>query len=817
MEIRRSSFNFARTEGEGPQSASTQIVFPRRVLRAAVGIGGYSATYENHEDHHLGRLTIELNASVNASDPTRVDVSGAFGLRDWSGDWDDPYGGVVDYVVFAELVGVTPPLPGDARGDLVVADAEITQAIQHFRSHQHLDAANVFPDNSIRLVAGKPAVVRLYVDYDNASGLPPIAQLSGVLQVTAAGTVTTLAPLQSIVPRRDANIERGQLGHTLNFLIPETLCQGAVDIVARVFDAADATQFSGDFARSLLFEPLPSLPIMAVGIQYTGDDVSDPNALAAPTMADFTALFDFTEAVYPIPEVVITSYVTMTYDEDVKSDINDGCDKLGDLKDAVADLRGDADDIVYGLFNSGLDTGSVGGCGGGGVAVGRIGAQGTAAHEVGHALGRKHAPCDNVTRCAQPLDTDGDYPRYSGYDSDSIGEFGFDIRSASVAVKNPANAHDMMGYSGGRWISPYTYKALLSRIPETFGAAAPAGFAAASARSAALPDVRGDWIARKQPQLFLRMDIHRDRSVDFRPAFCFPALPRPHGTEATEFLVELHDAGGNVLRSACLHADGAGCGCNCHAGGWPLRIRHAIAFDPSARKLVLYECDKQIGEWPIPDPPKVSVDVGGNTDRECDDIDVQWHAQGHGDGDDEGLWYLVQWRDRFGTWRGLAPRTQDTRLIVPKRIFKGERRSAIRVLASSGIATGEGGWEGEVHQPGGAPPGGVEIGLVGIDTTRPGAHAVPAVLKATIQSGNGGTLPGAALRWYDSRGGEIARGRSLDLAALRVGQHQITAVAPDTGAGGGSATWLIERTADGRFLLLRGDQKRRGEQPCSEE
>jgi hypothetical protein len=366
----------------------------------------------------------------------------------------------------------------------------------------------------------------------------------------------------------------------------------------------------------------------------------------------------------------------------------------------------------------------------------------------------------------------------------------------------------MMGYSGGKWISPYTYKALMSRIPETF-AAAGAGLAASSAVTPRQLEDRGCWIPIKQPQLFLRVDIHRDRSVDFRPAFHFLARPRPHGIEPTDFLVELLDDKGHVLRSACLYAEGAGCGCGCHAGGWPVKIRHAVAFDLRARTLVLYDCDKEIGKWPIPSPPKVSVDVIGDSDPGRPEIEVNWHAEVGKNQDRGKLWYLVQWRDRIGTWRGLAPRTQKAQLVVPKRIFKGERLSAIRVLASSGIATGEGAWEGEIRPPRDAPTGGVEVVLVGVGTPGPGAHALPRILRASLVTGAGAATPGAALRWFDGKGAELSRGRSFDLGNLRVGQHQISAIALNTGAGGGSATWLIEHTADGHFLLLVGDQKKR--------
>jgi hypothetical protein len=802
MEIRQSSLNFPTIVDEGPQEATVQLSFPRAVEAAVAGLIGYSATFEG-DDHHLGRLIVELRAEINAGDPTKVDVTGTLGLRDWSNEWDDRYGGLIDFALFAQLEPAGPPAAGEARGDLIVTDAEITQAIQHFRSSKHLDAANVFPDNSIGLVASKPTAVRLYVDYDAGSGLAPIATLSGTMQVTTGATVVDLSPLETIVPRRDSAIDRRRRGHTLNFLIPEGLCQGAVEIVARVFDRSDSAQFSADFSRSLTFEAQPDLAVLAVGIEYTGPDVRDATALAAPTMADFLPVFGLTEALYPIPAVTITNYLTMTYDEEVNSDINDGCDKLGDLKDAVADMRGDSDDIVYGLYNEGVETGSVGGCGSGGAAVGRIGRQGTAAHELGHALGRDHAPCDNVTRCAEPKNTDGGYPHYHAFDSDSIGEYGFDTRSATGSIKDPAVAHDIMGYSGDRWISPYTYKALMSRIPETFGADGASVFASFAGGSRRGGD-RGCWIPIKQPKLFLRLDIDRDRSVRLQPAFHFPARPRPHGNKPTDFILELQDGKGRVLRQSCLFSDNSCCGGCCPGGSWPLRIRQAIAFDPAACSLVLYECDEEIYRWPISAPPVVRLGIHRDVDRQSADIEIGWQAWMPGDEQSCDLWYLVQWCDRFGTWRGLAPRTRETRLVVPKRIFSGERRSMIRVLASAGIATGEAVWEGTIVQADQAPGPPATVALVGIEPPAAGAIAIGSVLRASLLTGSGATVSGAGLRWYDGKGGEIARGRSLDLAGLPVGQHRVTARSLDRGGGAAAGTWLVERCGDGGFLLVGG-------------
>ncbi|WP_299902800.1 M66 family metalloprotease [uncultured Ruegeria sp.] len=821
MEIRTTSFNYPKLKDGGPQGASTTIRFSRRVLRATSGVTGYSARFENNDDHHLGRLIVESAARIDPDDDTQVIVAGSFGLRDWSGDWDDHYSGNIQVAVLVELEAVAPPAPGAARGDLTVTGAEITQAIQHFRSAEHLDGANVFADNTIRLSTDKPTVIRVWVDYDSSTALPNIARLSGELTVTSGGTATSIAPLEQIDPRRASTINRRNRLHTLNFLIPENLCRGTVQTSVAVFDASDSSQFSRPLERELTFETFPALPIMAVGINYTGPDMQAGDQ-TAPTMADFVDLFGFTEATFPIPEVDITTYLTMDYDKETISDISDGCDKLGDMKDAVADMRGDSNDIVYGLFNNGVATGSVGGCGGGGVAVGRIGAQGTAAHEVGHALGRKHAPCDNVTRCAEPKNPDGDYPDYSGFDSDSIGEYGFDPRSTTGRVVDPGNAHDFMGYSGNRWISPYTYKALMSRIPEEFptgaSAAASAGFSSALtasfSRSGRLSD--GEWIPIKQPQLFLRIDVQRDRSVNFHPAFHFDALPRGDDSEKSNFVVDLLDENGKVLRSACVFIEDVGCGCSCNSGKWPMRIRQAVPFHPKARKLVLYECEDIIGSWPVTDAPTVNVAVSG-TGADRDTLEIRWELAHAPPGAE--IWYLVQWRDRRGTWRGLAPRTQANTMSAPKRLFWRQKTIAIRVLATTGISTGEGHWEGSTRVPPTPPTdndaGGsdVDISIAGIPAATPGTFEIPALLRSRLLHRSGATVPTTNQRWYGSDGGEIGRGRHLDLRNLKIGEHLITATVLEVGMGVGSGTWHVERTKTGRFLLHIGDRSKRSSNP----
>lgn len=809
MEIRTTSLLFPETEGSGPIAAASTLIFPRDVTRVTAGITGYTTVFEDEEDHHLGRMEVEVNASVDPDDSMKVNVTGRLGLRDWSNEFDDPYSGLIDLAVLAELAPVTPPRPGTARGDLVIVGAEVTQCIQHFRSADHLDSPNVFPDNSIRLIAGKPTVVRLFVDYDASSGLAPISSLSGTLTLFNPSGSTTLAPFRAITPRRDVSIDRGQRDHTLNFLIDDVQSLGQVNLLATVFDAADPNQMSNPFERTITFDQQPFLRVLAVGIEYEGDDVVDdvdPDDLSAPSEEDFVDTFEFTDRVFPIPGITITDYRTMTYDDDVESDISDGCDKLSDMKDAVADFAGDSDDIVYGLFGPGLDTGSVGGCGGDGVGVGRVFRGTTAAHEVGHALGRKHAPCDNVTRCATPRNTDEDYPVYSGYDSDSIGEFGFDPTSSFGTVVRPSTAHDFMGYSPSDWISPYTYKALMSAVPGS----AIGGAAFGVAMATRLVPERSEWIPRKQPTLFLRLDIDREHIV-LHHSFHFDSRPRAATGSETRYVLEQRDEKGRVLGRTCLRADDVGCcadcGCGCggsDCGSAPVRIRHAVPFRPAATTLHLLDCEEEMRRWEIPAPPDVEVECHPDAD-DPSSMWLQWRVGGEGAGYEHGddgpeHWALVQWRDRTGTWRGVLPRQRETRARVPRRIAAMGDEVHYRVLVSTGIATGVGNCDDDCDDEPPPRPGVPTVRIVGVGAA-PGARNLPRVVRATVPGVRDGR---GQLRWYDDRGGELARGERLDLGKLAIGQNVLTAHVAGADTPTNDGQWLVERTGDGRFVLHVG-------------
>lgn len=100
MQIRTDSITFGPLAGSGPRSAFSDITFPSPLSQATAILTGVSAAFSPQDgDHHLGNLDVRLGSTINGA---TVRVTATFGLRDWSGNWDDRYDGQVFFAVVAE-------------------------------------------------------------------------------------------------------------------------------------------------------------------------------------------------------------------------------------------------------------------------------------------------------------------------------------------------------------------------------------------------------------------------------------------------------------------------------------------------------------------------------------------------------------------------------------------------------------------------------------------------------------------------------------------------------------------------------------------
>jgi hypothetical protein len=100
MEIRNGSISFGRFEGSGPRQSFQDLNFGVPIKQASAILTGFNVQFSPSDgDHHLGNLDVRLTTAISS---TTVRVTATFGLRDWSGKWDDKYEGQIFFAVIGE-------------------------------------------------------------------------------------------------------------------------------------------------------------------------------------------------------------------------------------------------------------------------------------------------------------------------------------------------------------------------------------------------------------------------------------------------------------------------------------------------------------------------------------------------------------------------------------------------------------------------------------------------------------------------------------------------------------------------------------------
>jgi len=101
VQIQNGSHSFPRISGTGPQVATETVTFPSSISQATAILTGFIAQF-GPDDHHLGQLDVQVTVPTGGVTGATVRVNITFGLRDWTGNWDDLYDGQVFFSVIAE-------------------------------------------------------------------------------------------------------------------------------------------------------------------------------------------------------------------------------------------------------------------------------------------------------------------------------------------------------------------------------------------------------------------------------------------------------------------------------------------------------------------------------------------------------------------------------------------------------------------------------------------------------------------------------------------------------------------------------------------
>lgn len=288
--------------------------------------------------------------------------------------------------------------------------------------------------SDLRLVGQKPALLRVHVlaDRPNLSGVT--VEVTGKLGATDLGKLTLRGP--ATVPTAEAPAD---LTRQWTAAVPAAWVEPNVELTLKI-DAAEALPETDEANNTQVLRPAVGratvLQLTAVPVMHQG---------MMPAIANLEGPMT---RVWPIKSVAAQTRTPYAFGGTLSGGATAA---WADLLDDIAQLRQmDGSTRNYYGFVKVTYASGVAGIGyiAQEAAVGRDDSISTAQHELGHNMGRNHAPCGGVA---------GADPQYP-YANARLGSWGYDATNGRLV--NPANAVDLMSYCSPEWISDYNYRAV---------------------------------------------------------------------------------------------------------------------------------------------------------------------------------------------------------------------------------------------------------------------------------------------------------------------------------------------------------------------
>ena len=102
MQLQQGSVDFSPHSGSGPQVTTTSVTFGAPVSQAQAILTGFLVEFSGGDDHNLGQLDVQVAVPAGGISGATVTINVTYGLRDWSGNWDDQYDGTVRFTVIGD-------------------------------------------------------------------------------------------------------------------------------------------------------------------------------------------------------------------------------------------------------------------------------------------------------------------------------------------------------------------------------------------------------------------------------------------------------------------------------------------------------------------------------------------------------------------------------------------------------------------------------------------------------------------------------------------------------------------------------------------
>ncbi len=320
----------------------------------------------------------------------------------------------------------------------------------------YLTQATAKYDGTTPVVAGRDGYLRVFVLANQANTSTPSVRVRFYSGATLVQTSTITAPGASV----PTAVAEGTLASSWNLVVPAALVQANLRILADVDPGnvvAEASDGDNTFPTSgtpfaLDVRTVPTWNVRFVPV------LQQVNGLQGNVTAGNMATF----LVDPLKMLPVASYnadlraVYTTTAPVLQSSNGNGA--WGTILSEVNALKftDGSNRYYYGVVKTSYGSGVAGIGYVGGSANTSLGwdnlpsGSGVMAHEIGHNMGRPHAPCGG------PASPDPGYPYAGGV----IGVYGLD--PVTFTVKLPSSNYDLMSYCNPDWVSDYNWGRMIT-------------------------------------------------------------------------------------------------------------------------------------------------------------------------------------------------------------------------------------------------------------------------------------------------------------------------------------------------------------------